>query len=238
MAKSPSKKLWGCWVKFSHDSASQLLKALCDFLSTVGFWVCVMHICCSSVSLIFVSLQNKCIDGCMVVCCALPNEDHFTQWKIALTKEKFFPWPQTITYDYTNRYYHPGIRKHIKNFYWDHCQCIKIPYKRIAWLLPHQHIMVQGCLWHYWTMIYKDRMLKRWIRFIGIYWHSNQSRGTCLHWHQIKWCHWLKNQTNMANMTCLITGYAFACFLCILGIKGISTTDKHSQSNVICKSMH
>ncbi len=31
---------------------------------------------------------NKLIDGRVIVCHALPNENHLTQWKIAITKER------------------------------------------------------------------------------------------------------------------------------------------------------
>ncbi len=34
---------------------------------------------------------NKAIDGCAILCHSLPNEDHLTQWKIALTKEMVVP---------------------------------------------------------------------------------------------------------------------------------------------------
>ncbi len=90
---------------------------------------------------------NKIIDGGIIVCHALPDENHLTQWKIALTKEvviSLIKWYYCILahpgwkrsrITIQARYYHTDIRKHVNIFHCDFCQLVKLPHKGMG-LLP------------------------------------------------------------------------------------------------------
>ncbi len=94
---------------------------------------------------------NKLIDGRVIVCHALPNENRLTQWKIALTKEMVLPlikWYHCILahpgrkrsrMTIQARYYHPDIWKQVDNFHCEYCQCVKIPCKGMG-LLPDRDL--------------------------------------------------------------------------------------------------
>ncbi len=72
---------------------------------------------------------NKLIDGCVIACHALPNEDCLTQWNISSTKEIVIPLLKRFhsilahpghkrSWMYIQvRFYHPDIRKKVDNFH-------------------------------------------------------------------------------------------------------------------------